>query len=862
MKTAWWLTFALGASWIAAGEEARAAADAGFLVRDGRANYAIVVRDDAAQAERTAAQELRDHLARMSGAELAVVPASEHRGGRMIAVGFNEHLPAALQPEAIGPLAPQELVIQPGPDALLLAGGSPLGTLYAVYEYLHRLGVRWYTPAYTKVPDLPSIPAPREAYRFSPPVIGRNLNVGNGADAAWMARNRMTEWTLWRPVGVEYGSPFAEGPDMHTFWRVLKRGVLEQHPDWLSEIDGKRELPVGSTWGLCLSNPEVRAYIVEQTVNWAREHPQIGTVWVGQNDGSDYCTCAQCRAFYDAHGGRPSSLVVQLVNELADALAAELPGRHVKTLAYGWTLEPPEGMELRENVVVMFCPAGNFFNPIETDPKRAELRAAMEDWGRIAHHMDAYLYFPSEDYWTPSPCTYAGAENIAWCSANGTDHLYAAVSGWGGSHGSESMDLRGWMYARLMWDPSESYEELMDEFVTDYYGPAADTVLDAIRLVHTDILDEDGMPRVYNESAIVPHHVDPEKIRRINRAFEEQHASMQDEVYRNRLEFAWIPYLWADVWLGYTGTGRYDPAGATWSVPLVDGELRNRYARLAKQFMSEQGVNTLGERKKMDPQDLGIDKMGIPWEAHLLKKGAVEAVVVPGLGGHVLDFQNRERAFAPFRPMLRGLAMRYPMFSSTEDGVNGTEIPAYSTESATASQVVLQAERDDCSVVKEVSLTGGELASRLRVTAKEGTDKLLPHQCVMFDLGKNVFGSHPTLSIERADGTWDERVLGVETDFWWIEEFLDLREATGRMVLACENRPEAVFVSYNPDEVEKIYFWYNDYTRGPVHKHSQMFRLFFYGPARAVQPGDGVDMGFSLTILPGAEAIARVKQAG
>jgi hypothetical protein len=136
----------------------------------------------------------------------------------------------------------------------------------------------------------------------------------------------------------------------------------------MAEVDGKRELPVGHTWGLCLSKPEVRRYVIDRTLDYARKHPSIGTIWIGQNDGSQPCTCKECQAFYDAHGGEPSALIVQLVNELADAIAKEMPDRLVKTLAYAWSLTPPEGMRLRDNVVMMFCASGNFFNPIETDP--------------------------------------------------------------------------------------------------------------------------------------------------------------------------------------------------------------------------------------------------------------------------------------------------------------------------------------------------------------------------------------------------------------------------------------------------------------------------------------------------------------
>ena len=106
---------------------------------------------------------------------------------------------------------------------------------------------------------------------------------------------------LWSPLGIEYGNPYAQGPDMHTFMRLIPQGVIEKHPGWWAEVEGERRAPVGHTWGMCLSNEEARRYVVARTVEYARKTPHVGTVWVGQNDGSKPCMCHECQAFYDAH---------------------------------------------------------------------------------------------------------------------------------------------------------------------------------------------------------------------------------------------------------------------------------------------------------------------------------------------------------------------------------------------------------------------------------------------------------------------------------------------------------------------------------------------------------------------------------
>ncbi len=42
-----------------------------------------------------------------------------------------------------------------------------------------------------------------------------------------------------------------------------------------------------------------------------------------------------------------------------------------------------------------------------------------------------------------------------------------------GSRGGDFAEMRTWLVSKLMWDPSRDTEELMQEFLEDYYGAAA-----------------------------------------------------------------------------------------------------------------------------------------------------------------------------------------------------------------------------------------------------------------------------------------------------------------------------------------------------------------------------------------------------
>lgn len=823
------------------------------LIKDAQSDYAIILPDDAIPAEQTAAAELQQHLEQITGVLLPIVNAADYKTGPMIAVGFNSVLPPRLRQDNYPCFSDEELIIDADGTNLLLAGGRPRGALYAVYEFLHQLGVRWYTPEYTKTPSLAAVFLPRHPYRYQSPVIGRKMNSGNNASNQWRARNRLTCNTLWAPLGQEYGSLYSEGPDMHTFWRLVPKSVLDAHPDWLTEIDGKREVPVGTTWGLCLSRPDVRDFLIQRTIDYAKKNPERKIIWIGQNDGSRYCTCDQCRAFYAEHGDQPSSLVVQLINELSDTLEMHVPGCTVKTLSYSWSLTPPENMTVRDNVVVMFCPAGNWFQSIESDPKRLEIRQAMAAWRKLVKHIDIYLYFPHDDYWSPGPCTYVGAENIKWCTQNGANHLYVALSGHGDSYGSEFMHLRSWVYNRLMWNPALDTQELIDEFIADYYGPAAPLVAQAVQWTHQGIYDDAGLFKEYLNNEIVPPYVNPEIVRKVNLLFDAAYDTLPDDIYKKHLRFAWIPYLWADFWLGFNDLGRYEPTTGTWLVPMVQGDLRNRYGIMIKQFMAEQGVNALKEGRKFNPAALGLDKMGKAWPAALLKENTVEAVIIPDVGGKISAFRNVKGSFLPLKESWQGLAYEYPLISTTQETVNGRQITAYKLMEEFPQTVKLAYAAKDYAAHKEISLLKEVLTTEFTIEAKQKTE-ISSTNCVMFDLAEAVFGFYPLLYLEKNDGTWTKRVMGAETDFHWVQDAIDLTGCTGRLVLQRQQGPEGVLMILQPDQLNDLYFWYSRYQKGSP-EYCGMLRFFINAKTGILNPGEQVKLTWSLRIIPHAADI-------
>jgi hypothetical protein len=117
-----------------------------LLAEKGKAKCIILVDPAATAPERQAAQELASTLQQITSA-IFLVRTNTRAPARAILVGPGEAARRAFADVPFDALGAEELVIKTKGHRLLLAGGHPRGTLYAVSGFLQQqYGVRWWTP--------------------------------------------------------------------------------------------------------------------------------------------------------------------------------------------------------------------------------------------------------------------------------------------------------------------------------------------------------------------------------------------------------------------------------------------------------------------------------------------------------------------------------------------------------------------------------------------------------------------------------------------------------------------------------------------------------------------------------------------
>ena len=255
----------------------------------------------------------------------------------------------------------------------------------------------------------------------------------------------------------------------HTFYPLVPPDkYFGPHPEWYSLIKGKR---THDNAQLCLSNPELRDFVVQRVKEWLRESPDARIISVTQNDCFGACQCAKCKAIDDAEGS-PSGSMLTFVNYIAEKIEPEFPNVAVDTFAYQYTRKPPKTLRPRPNVIVRLCSIEcNFREPLD-DPSNAAFLADLEGWSKICQRLYVWDYVTDFGYYVlPHPNWFVLGPNL---------RLFQRPQREGRVRGrrlrrpgSGMAEMESWVLAQLLWNPQQDDRALIKEFLRGYYGEKA-----------------------------------------------------------------------------------------------------------------------------------------------------------------------------------------------------------------------------------------------------------------------------------------------------------------------------------------------------------------------------------------------------
>jgi hypothetical protein len=176
---------------------------------------------------------------------------------------------------------------------------------------------------------------------------------------------------------------------------------------------------------------------------------------------------------------------------VAKEVKKEFPDVLIGTFAYRYTRHAPTSkIRPAENVVIRLCNIECCMaHPLDQCPENKSFLKDMEDWKRLTKNIYIWDYTTGFlHYLLPFPNFHVLAGNYQYFHRN---HVIGLMEE--GAHNapwSEFSELKQWLIAKLMWNPYQDVDSLMDIFVNGYYGKAAPHVRRYIDLCERQITEQ------------------------------------------------------------------------------------------------------------------------------------------------------------------------------------------------------------------------------------------------------------------------------------------------------------------------------------------------------------------------------------
>ena len=440
----------------------------GVLVALSRGQRVSVLVDPVSSNDTFAAAQLCEYLNQVESCSALVSwPTPAPDADLIVAVGYNATL--LLAPSVASRLSSSTLgeegyvaCVDNMTNAVGLSGSfmSPRGSIYAVFDFLNATGFSIWSENATTIPSSLDIPAtyctafvPLLQYRetFNHPFIV--VNDYNFSIA--MHDNRQDDGKAGG--GIQYANPPGF---VHTAYTLVPPSVYNaSQPMWFG---GQQ---------LCWSNDSLIAFLIDQVVFYLLQNPEATIISVSQNDDTDYCTRPLEQQIIDEEGS-PAGPMLRTVNAIAAAIQTSFPGVAVDTLAYQYTLQPPNITKPSENVIIRLCSIEcNFAVPF-THPHNSFFLSALQGWSSITDRLYVWDYVVNfANYVMPWPNWYVLGPNIRTMIEYNVVGVFE--EGDYTSLGGDMEELKSWLISQLLWDPTQDDRVLIARFLKGYYGNAA-----------------------------------------------------------------------------------------------------------------------------------------------------------------------------------------------------------------------------------------------------------------------------------------------------------------------------------------------------------------------------------------------------
>ena len=353
-------------------------------------------------------------------------------------------------------------------ENVFLYGGSGRGLINGVYALLEEdLGCRWYALNSVDTPSRMPLTVSLVPRMYVPVLELRDPYILKMHDARWSLRNRTN--TPHARIPMSWGGSIRYHLMGHTYgWYFPPDKYFAEHPEYFALVNGKRQPSQ-----LCCTNEDVIRLSIEKTAEIFRNHPETTITGIGPNDGRGFCDCPQCRKLDDENGGRSGSYFY-MVNRIAEGVKKDFSDHHLLALTYLDYAKPPTKLQVDDSVILQLCTDSHAwkyqFCPVW---ESEEFQEIIKAWHARKARMFIWDYTTDYvHYLLPMPNWPVVAENTRFNIRNGAAGIMYE------SEMNDCDEMRAWVWAKQLWDPSLDTRALLHDFVFGYYKESAQPLWD------------------------------------------------------------------------------------------------------------------------------------------------------------------------------------------------------------------------------------------------------------------------------------------------------------------------------------------------------------------------------------------------
>ena len=386
---------------------------------------------------------------------------------------------------------------------LRLVGNSDIGVLYGAYDWLEDQGIIWFMPDPngTYIPSVGSI-SYSAGTSYDAPAFNERYGYLNGP----LERHRkrcnpsMTCMSCGCTPAAAYSAADAfpnigGGHSYEDFLDPAKYGdygTVSQHPEWYNLVDDDRLANGEEDWQICFTNADAAHQFALNVIDTIGTYVAQGTpvqrmrVFVSPNDDHARCDCDNCQSLVDDNGAY-SSLVLHFANTVATEVRDTYPEARIYFYAYDNYATLPDYVDPCDGVnpeVVFWTAntgtAANHAKPMFSDDN-VTYSTIFHGWYDMSETVSSHQYYGHYKWVTPWPQITQMINDIPHL-ANLEDCVGMASENhmhWG----SQMPNFH--LYPRLMWNPYADANDIMDDFYTYGFGPAASYIEDYFDTLQT-----------------------------------------------------------------------------------------------------------------------------------------------------------------------------------------------------------------------------------------------------------------------------------------------------------------------------------------------------------------------------------------